>query len=165
MFLFPEETGLFPSGTVSPMWAVGMKGNSRHRPDTKIYQLNTMNCPYLANQNTCRIYPRRPWICRGHPLTIHFDPFTQKVIAASVDRRCNACDEVPAGGTSANLRKLFSKKILYANAVLTSQFSNSFKNFQQGIWLFDLKQKRWKTVTANNVSQLRIPIRNGGDKT
>lgn len=157
LFLFPKEVELFSPETISPMWAVGIKGRSRPRLNVKIYQLNVNDCPYISKENRCRLYLRRPMICRAHPLTIHVDPFTNHVIAASVDRKCKACDEVPRDSYG-KLPTLFPKDILHANAVLTAQFSNVFTlHFSEGVWLFDLKQKIWKAVTAENVSQLASP--------
>lgn len=61
--LTANETSLFPSNMVSPLTATGRK-----RPEHIIdYQLNVNNCPHIDEANQCRIYDKRPLVCRAFP--------------------------------------------------------------------------------------------------
>lgn len=156
-FLMKNEVSLFPAGTVSPCWAVGMRGRSRSRPNVKSYQLNVENCPYLTPKNLCQIYERRPVICRAHPLTLHVNPTTMRVTSASVDSKCVTCRELGIGkeGTFRVLGQCFSEDILRANVIMASYLGQMFQTQGQQVWLYDLKIKQWKELTVEMIQQAR----------
>jgi len=61
--LTAKETSLFPQDMVSPLTATGMR-----KPEHVIdYQLNANDCPHIDETNECRIYDRRPLMCRAFP--------------------------------------------------------------------------------------------------
>lgn len=153
LFLMKNEVSLFPAEMVSPMWAVGLRGRSRPRRDVKSYQLNVKDCPYISN-NSCRIYLRRPVICRAHPLTLHVNPATMNVTMASVDSRCVTCKELGIGeGTYRALGKSFSEDILRASATTTLYLDWMFKTPGQQVWLYDLSIKQWKEITVDVIER------------
>lgn len=148
LFLMNHEVTLFPSDVVSPCWAVGTKGKSRPRLSIKSYQLNVKDCPYIAG-NSCSIYQRRPLVCRAHPLSIHADPTTMKIMSASIDTRCVTCKELGlVEGSRQVLGKHFSREILVANAAMTKYLAWMFGIPGQPVWLYDLGIKQWVEVTA-----------------
>ena len=146
LFLLPEETKLFPIDRVSPMWAVGMRGRSRPRPNVQVYQLNGKDCPYITSKNLCGIYNIRPSVCRAHPLSIHVNPLTGP-ISASVDRKCQGCKDIKSGEKQ-NLRKIFDREILWYNAILHSRLAKIFSVQGQPVFIYDVLIRRWKQMTA-----------------
>jgi len=157
LFLMSQEVSLFPADMVSPMWAVGTKGRSRSRPDVKAFQLNVKDCPYITLKNLCRIYERRPMVCRAHPLSIHANPTTMRITSASVDSGCVTCKELGIGeeGTYQILGKCFPEDILRANATMTSYLSWMFKMTGEQVWLYDLNTRQWKELTAEIIEAAR----------
>lgn len=151
LFLTLNEKNLFPSYMVSPMWAVGTKGRSRPRPEVKNYQLNVKDCPYITPQNVCRIYSHRPLICRAYPLSIHANPLTMKIEAASVDSKCKGCTDIPTQGTFQILGETFSDDILKANAQMVAYLAWMFQTPYQRVWLYDVLEKQWKEITTETV--------------
>ncbi len=157
LFLMKHEVNLFPPSTVSPCWAIGMKGRSRPRPDVKSYQLNVERCPHLSQKNLCRIYEKRPMICRAHPLTLHVDPMTRRITSASVDSKCVTCKELGIGeeGTFEYLGQFFSEDILRANVGMTNYLAWMFPQLGMKVWLYDLKNKQWQQITAEIAEIMR----------
>jgi len=71
LLLTPKEAGLFPRELVKPYMGTERKGKSRPRPAQIIaYQLDAENCPHLEEDNSCRIYDKRPLSCQAFPVHI-----------------------------------------------------------------------------------------------
>lgn len=66
LYLFPNETKLFPKRLVSPSKGIGWGVTGPKHIIT--YQLNVDVCPHISKDNLCRIYDRRPLACQAFPL-------------------------------------------------------------------------------------------------
>jgi len=149
LFLLPEETRLFPAELVLPFWAVGTKGRSRPgRPKPAIYQLNAKTCPHLTKTHTCRIYKRRPLVCRAFPLTIHAD------LQVTLDTvRCKTAQ--PLVGETAKLTDCFTKETIQANLTLHEILAKTFRD--AGIlcvYLYDVKKQTWHNMNLTDLQEI-----------
>ncbi len=69
LVLFPDETELFPKETVFPSIGLGFDRIDPLKPESIVtYQIDSEDCPHLSEKNTCKIYDKRPLICRAFPL-------------------------------------------------------------------------------------------------
>jgi len=152
LFLLPDEIKLFPEDKIVPMWAIGLKGRSRPRPATiGVFQLNSKHCVHITEENTCRIYSKRPLICHAHPLSLTIEQ--GHVISASVDRGCKGAAKVPSN-SRVKLLDYFADDILKGNAIVSGYLEKMFRESYGFIWLFDLGSHKWKRVTENSYPKL-----------
>jgi Fe-S-cluster containining protein len=63
LVLTVKEISLFPSEMVSPKLAIGFEKPEK----TILNQLNVNDCPFITESNDCRIYDKRPLVCRQFP--------------------------------------------------------------------------------------------------
>lgn len=153
LFLLPDEINLFPEETIVPMWAIGLKGRSRPRPETVgVFQLDSKICVHLTENNLCRIYAQRPVICHAHPLSLTIEQ--GQVISASVNSSCKGAGKIPSN-TRVKLSEYFSDDIIKANAIVSAYLEKMFRESYGYIWLFDLGSHKWKRVTETTVIQLK----------
>jgi len=131
--LTASEKSLFSENLVSPLTATG-KRKPEHIID---YQLNVGDCPQVDEHNECRIYDKRPLICRAFPY-----------IQAGFSVKCLI------------LKKIFKKAGLhidfpvpYAEGEADQKRDRYFQNrlrkyLKKGsrIWVFDLATKQWTAV-------------------
>jgi len=153
LFLMPHETSLFPSEIVSPMWRLGS--------EIKNYQLNVNVCPHLTEDNQCKIYSKRPVICRAFPLTLHVNPLTHQIDYASIDSKCKACVGI-VKGIPLPLGNIFPKEIIQANLILKVFGRAMFNVPEQKVWLYDVVKREWKEITAGVILSSKHLLR--GDK-
>jgi Fe-S-cluster containining protein len=132
--LTANESKLFPKELISPQMAIGTR-----KPETIIlYQLNVNDCPFLDANNKCKIYAKRPLICRSFPLTLSMG-YSTKCNLFSFAR--NAPD---------NQIKLvidWDSSQMEACLKLDRYIMNRFhREFKKGIgtWAFDLETNEWK---------------------
>jgi Fe-S-cluster containining protein len=71
--LTEKEAQLFPKEIVFPKLGIGSKDVS----EIVLYQLDIICCPYVNNQNECKIYQKRPLMCQSFP-----------IVAGSISNRC-----------------------------------------------------------------------------
>jgi hypothetical protein len=137
------------------MWAFGMKGRSRPRPNPVIYQLNLNVCPYITRNNRCTIYTRRPLVCRAHPLSIHPDG------TVDVDGKCPGCQQQKIIGTTAKLPDVFDAEYINANIIFHNYLARAFSHNDK-VFLYDLKTHTWQPITvqeANSIATTTKPFK------
>jgi len=128
--LTAQETCLFPSDMVSPQTATGRK-----KPEHIIdYQLNANDCPHIDEKNECRIYDRRPLVCRAFPY-----------IQGNFSVKCPVLGRL---FKKPGLRITFPVPDAEAEADLKRDryFQNRLKKYlKKGskIWVFDLATRQW----------------------
>lgn len=153
LFLLPDETKFFPEDKIFPMWAIGLKGRSRPRPETiGVFQLDSATCIHMTEKNTCRIYDKRPVICHAHPLSLTIEQ--DRTINASVNASCKGARKIPSN-THIKLSDYFSDDIIKASAAASAYLQRMFHESAGLIWLFDLRSHKWKRVTETTVIQLK----------
>jgi len=133
LLLTANETNLFPSEMISPKMAIGVK-----KPEKIIeYQLNVNVCPHLNERNECRIYYKRPLMCKAFPYESGTFSVKCKVFShVKVGVPCNAA---------------FSLTEIEASEKLNRYIMNRFRKYvKKGsqLWEFDLATKKW-TVKAS----------------
>ena len=157
LFLLPDEAKLFADADVAPMWGIGVEGNGP--AEVYFMQLKTKDCPHIRDDNLCNIYPKRPLVCRGHPLSLRIDPVTSKPQAASVDTRCKG-KNMPHS-QQVKLRDYFPSDILWANVETCCYLGKMFKDAgERVIWLYDLKTEKWIQVTRANATRALLKPHN-----
>ena len=150
LMLLPEETRLFASEDVSPMWAINTKGKRRPgRPKAILYQLTRQTCPYLTRDNRCLVYKRRPTICRGYPLTIALDN------TATLDLKCISCHKHNLYETTNELGKVFPEEIISAQIKLHKKMREIFTaEHYSKPFIFDLKTWSWQPLTEKELQSI-----------
>ncbi|NLE03308.1 MAG: YkgJ family cysteine cluster protein [Crenarchaeota archaeon] len=127
--LTKNETSLFRSEIVVPKIALGMYG-----PEIFLfYQLVVNCCPYIDEKNQCKIYEKRPLICRSFP-----------IISGAISNKCQVYSYRKVGLTYDEPYKMTLQ--LAANNKLEKYFQNQIKkNFKKGIklWEYDFSTKHW----------------------
>jgi len=123
-----KEIKLFPSGMISPKIAIG-----KRKPKKIInYQLNVNVCPHINERNECKIYDKRPLMCKAFP----YESGTFSV-------KCSVFSHMKTG-VICNAE--FSVTEIEASEKLNKHIWNRFhKYFRKGIkaWECDLATKKW----------------------
>ena len=133
--LTEEEKKLFDEKNITPAFAFG-------KEDIPIqiasYQLNLAKCPYINENNRCKIYDKRPLVCRAYPVTSN--------IGRNVaDLKCPQVGKY----SETELRQLmfsdmYEEAINKANDCVGSFFRKYGK--KNRLMRFDLATKKWKIV-------------------
>jgi Fe-S-cluster containining protein len=129
LLLAIKETNLFPSEMVSPKLAVGTT-----KPEAIIsYQLNVDACPYISEKNECRVYDKRPLICKSFPYVL-----------GGMSRKCPQIGnqmmvEIDLWAIDAEIEA--SKKL--NEHILNRAEKLSQKGKRQRVWEFDLEENKW----------------------
>lgn len=133
--LTEEEAKNFDPKLIAPYIAIGDK-----KPTTIIYyQLVLSDCPHLNEKNECKIYEKRPLICRVFP--VHPDPIRVQImpkcpqIAKYWTKEGELCpvmiddDEIEDALTKINILALTHRK----------------ECIEKGLefWYFDLATRSW----------------------
>jgi len=148
LYLEPQETKLFPKWHVEPFWGFGVKGRRRNRPKfVGAYQFTGEQCPYVTKQNECRIYERRPLVCRAYPLSLFFIRDKEGKVHAEMDNRCPVINkrfpeeqiELPHGGLD-----YLGETAISADLKSTRHFENCVLKSDGYLWLYHFKQQKWQ---------------------
>ena len=131
--LLPEETGLFPEEKLRPYFGFGRRP---YDPRFKIlaYQLTTMDCPYLKD-NQCTNYENRPASCRQYPFSL--DPDPEEGVLLGVDMNCPAAVELVSSsdGTLEFPDRDSAEKLLTLKRLALENPRKS--------WFYDLESEKW----------------------
>ncbi|MCW4009525.1 MAG: YkgJ family cysteine cluster protein [Candidatus Bathyarchaeota archaeon] len=127
--LTEAETQLYPAEIVAPKLGVGITG-----PDKVIlYQLNVNCCPHLNQQNQCKIYAKRPLMCRSFP-----------IVAGAISNRCRMFSYRKPGVTYQEPYTMDSQ-VKASNKLEKYIEKQIMRHCKRGIriWEFNLKTKKW----------------------
>jgi Fe-S-cluster containining protein len=129
LLLTVKETRLFPSEMVSPKMAIGSA-----KPEKVIcYQLSADRCPHINKKSECRIYDKRPLMCRAFPY-----------VSGNMSRKCPEIGNqmivnVDLWAIDADIEA--SKKL---DRHVQNRVEKSYrKGKKQKIWNFDLDTREW----------------------
>lgn len=133
--LTEEETKLFNPKLIAPFSAIGNK-----EPETIIfYQLTLAQCPHINEKNECRIYEKRPLICKVFPITPKLDKVTITPRCTQVGKSFTGEGEMcPLIFDNAEQEEALEK--INLDAISTLQ---RCKETGSKIWVFNLATKRW----------------------
>jgi|GEM_PF-3298989 len=144
--LLPEEINRFQKEHVSPEFGVGSSKDAESLPSKIIsYQLNLNTCPQFSVINGCRIYHRRPLICKGYPL-LHQKSSPLGIVHPD---ECMFLERlVKRNGPIDNLLPMTPKKFKapkewQAIFEMDRKVARSNSNILDRIYVFDLKTKKW----------------------
>jgi len=135
LLLTVKEIRLFPSEIVSPRFAVG-----RRKPEkTILYQLNVNDCPFITESNECRIYDKRPLVCRQFPYKLEGFVSVKCPIFLNVTR-----------GTEIefSLIEIEAKEKMLRHA--NNRIKKLHKERLRG-WFFDLRTNQWVATNLKTV--------------
>jgi hypothetical protein len=143
-----DEAKLFPRELIFPSAGVGTDQNAPLGPKRILsYQLNADTCPHITEKNTCRIYEKRPLVCRTFPLI----SMGQIGVTIAEPQQCLFVETTEKErGSLTKLLPLTPKKIEavseWVSAYLMDCSTNSLIQFRlsgETIWKFDLANKEW----------------------
>jgi len=145
MFLLPFEVKRFPERYIKPLYGIGRKGRSRKRPAI-IYAYQYIGEPciwYDASTKSCKIYEKRPLVCRQYPLQYSFGtyilddncPMTKKVFPDNVLPYLDEIEGIEVEKDA--LRKIHAYYVLVFLA-------NMYKTNVLITWYYDLETMKWK---------------------
>jgi Fe-S-cluster containining protein len=133
--LTEEEKKLFDGKDISPALGFGNEGSPIQIAS---YQLNLAKCPQIDENNRCKIYDKRPLVCRAFPIT------------SNIGRNAAAleCPQVGKYSESELLQLVFldmyEEAINKMNGCVESLFRKYGK--EKRLMRFDLKTRKWKAV-------------------
>lgn len=133
LLLTVKEIDLFPQEMISPKIAIGFE-----KPEKIIqYQLDVNDCPHVDEKNECRIYEKRPLMCRAFP----YESGTVSVKCPIIGSRMKAYEpcEVEISATEIEASEKMNRHIL-------NRFQKFHKIGQKG-WNFDGKTREWILMT------------------
>jgi len=164
LYLLPHEVRLFPTETIAPYMAVGVKGHSRPRPARIVaYQVKVEACPHLSQvlpalgcstawnhclpapsseQNVCGIYRKRPLACQAFPLDVDWSYGRPEQVASS------KCPVVRGRG---GMQLQVPGEFMRANLLLTARI---YDNKMFVAWMYPLEQGRWVSLKDLPVEEL-----------
>jgi Fe-S-cluster containining protein len=146
--LTKNEVKLFPRDIVSPSFGRG-KNASNIYAITR-WQINVNVCPFLMQNNECKIYEKRPLTCRRFPL-MSLDIMRTRIAYA---KGCSFVDKIEKE-LGYELDYLFSPDTFIAKEsweALRTEIRlmelNNFDAESQGmdIFTYNLKTKQWEQV-------------------
>jgi Fe-S-cluster containining protein len=148
--LFGEEKDLFPSELVSPHVGIGW-GNSSGPKYVVSYQLNVNDCPHLSAGNVCKIYDRRPLVCRAFPLRLGQERDTQIASACAFVEEVGKRVDSLSGSQLAKLRVMSGKELRAIDAMnrLIDKPLVEHPVDARVIWVFDLRSKAWHVARVD----------------
>lgn len=140
--LMPKERKLFkkyPDAVIYPYIQLNMKNS----PETKVvcYQLVTEPCPLLnLETNKCRIYKKRPMVCREFPFSIETG-------GLSIENNCGFTklhdDDIKFGTTEINYGHVQKSALLKQFNLFKTIEHMLLENPDLQCMIFDCKKKRW----------------------
>jgi len=155
VFLLPNETHLFPNGTVKPSFGIGLKGKARPRPEYTIsYQMIKSPCPHLDVQNAvCRIYPQRPNTCKSFPLEGSFEGLI-------LHHECKGVYEALPHNVPLRLRDIEGLQNEFQHVQVISQYfalvymANILNTDLRYGWYYQFEKQKWFQFTTEQLTQL-----------
>ena len=127
--LTKKETALFESKDVAPQFAIVPIEQKR----IVFYQMKTSPCPHLNSQNKCRIYEKRPLICRSFP-----------IMADYISSRCKVFSKRKPGQIYQDVYPMIEMK--EASKKISRYVMENFgKELKTGVqeWEYDLASRKW----------------------
>ena len=155
MMLLPFETKRFNSKYIKPLYGIGLKGKRRKRPAI-IYAYQYIGEPcehYDPETKTCRIYEKRPLVCRAYPFEYAFGNYF-------IDDNCPVAKKLFPENTVAYLDEVENIDIEYdALRKLHTYYilvflANMYKTNVTITWYYDLETMKWRRF--NTMYALRI---------
>jgi Fe-S-cluster containining protein len=130
--LFPEEKMLFPKEYTSPCQGVGRTPDDE-RFKIVNYQLTLNVCPHL-DDNVCRIYEKRPLICRAYPFK-----------GSTIEPDCAFKVELSKRFPNIDEFYFASNDEILISDQIARKIRESYKSKQKqaGLWEYDLMKKKW----------------------
>ena len=139
LFLYPHEIHLFPSLSIKPCLG---KGKHPRHSNFKIwaYQLNETNCSHLVN-NACKIYDKRPMVCRHYPFTVRTLPDNSVITTIS-----HLCTSHQRAIKSGDLNQEYLQNTdEFKLSLLAGKWMLGFKSINKKKdthWIFNMKNKK-----------------------
>jgi Fe-S-cluster containining protein len=131
--LTDREAILFPKDLVLPKISLGTT-----KPEhTIIYQLNVNSCPHLNNEQTCRIYPRRPLMCKAFP-----------IVGEAISNKCTIFSYRKPGlvfDEPFSMDEQLAASIQFEEYLKMQLKKHGQKGFK--LWEYDLDTKKWFLIT------------------
>lgn len=148
--LFAEEKDLFPSEFVSPHVGIGWGAPSGPKYVVS-YQLNVNDCPNLLPCNVCKIYDKRPLVCRAFPLRLGQERDTQIASVCAFVEEVGKRVKSLSSSQLAKLRVMCSKELLAIEEMirLIDKPIVEYPVDARVIWVFDLRSKAWHVVRVD----------------
>jgi len=143
--LLPHEVKLFPKRYIKPAYGIGKKGRSRPRPVVIIAYQNISEpcCHYDEKTRLCRIYEKRPTVCREFPLEggighimLHREcPEIAKIIPE--DARLTLADITGLDNEikAIKLSSFYFFSVYIANVFNVDTSYSWYYNYQNGTWM------------------------------
>jgi Fe-S-cluster containining protein len=129
LFLTEKEIQLFPPENVSPRIGIGLD-----EPKVVVaYQLNTDVCPHLGVNSKCKIYAKRPLMCRAFPYLN--GNISSKCMFFSPRKREQFYNDI---FPMVEMRKADEELNKYCLNILKEHFRVGIKQ-----WIYDLATKKW----------------------
>jgi Fe-S-cluster containining protein len=129
LFLTKEETALFPPDLILPRIGIGLTEPSM----ILAYQLNVDICPHLSNNSKCKIYEKRPLMCKAFPYSK--GNISSKCMFFSPKKREQFYNNI---FPMVEMRKADEELNKYALNILKANFKAGIKE-----WVYDLAAKKW----------------------
>jgi Fe-S-cluster containining protein len=129
LMLTSKERALFPAESILPQFALGLS-----KPKIIVfYQMTLAQCPHLDEQSGCKIYEKRPLICRAFPL-----------MANHISSRCKVFNKRKVGQVYQDIYPMVESK--KANEKIDRYIKTNFNEYlRKGFneWEYDLSTKTW----------------------
>jgi len=134
--LTEEEKKLFDEKDVSPALGLGKEGSP---VQIASYQLNVAKCPHIDENNRCKIYDKRPLVCRAFPINA---TIRGKAVAAL------ECPQVGKYNERELLQLMFSDPYEEAINKVNDCIERLRRKYgkKKRLMRFDLKTKKWKAM-------------------
>jgi Fe-S-cluster containining protein len=127
-----DEKNLFDRKDIMPLFAIGVD-----EPTHIIaYQLTLAACPYNDNDNSCKIYSKRPLACQSFPLTVELGRKIAEIKCPQIGRHYQNGEPCPV---------VFLEEE-NATQKMSSYIWNCFVRFGNKhfkLWKFDLLTRKW----------------------
>jgi len=140
-----EETKLFSKELITPQMGIGYGRNLSEPKQVISYQLKVSECPFISNQNKCRIYETRPLTCRAFPL-VSLGPF-----GTTTAENCRFIKNVEQKlrislNQTVTPKKFRAPNEWQARMKIDERIRKSFINHPSDakvLWEFNLETKEW----------------------
>jgi Fe-S-cluster containining protein len=142
LLLTVKEIDLFPSKMVSPKLAIGFE-----KPEKIIqYQLNVGDCPHINEKNECKIYEKRPLVCRAFPRE------------SGSERTPTISIKCPVIGSQMKEYETREVEVSVTEIEASEKMNRHILNRSQKLhkighkrWNFDVKTGKWILTTGENL--------------
>ena len=129
LFLTEKETALFPPEIIAPRIGIGLD-----EPTVILaYQVNTDICPHLGDSSKCKIYEKRPLMCKAFPYSK--GNISAKCMFFSPKKREQFYNNI---FPMVEMRKADQELNEHCLNILRGHFKAGIKE-----WVYDLAAKKW----------------------